>query len=152
MELSIHEAAKRLGETFPYAWRGQLAEETYGGRVVRFLDEGTLEGTVTGDKEGFHVLSQDAKGDVTVRFKSPADAFRVFTGQIGVAQAQSPALLRKKAQGQAHIDAHEDVGRQLEAVQLADGGRYAHWGGCSQAVAQPALHLEVVAWGGSMRG
>ena len=43
--------------------------------------------TLTGDKEGFHVLSQDAKGDVTVRFKSPADAFRVFTGQIGVAQA-----------------------------------------------------------------
>ncbi len=26
-------------------------------------------------------------GDVTVRFKSPDDAFRVFTGQIGIAQA-----------------------------------------------------------------
>ena len=26
-------------------------------------------------------------GDVTIRFKSPDDAFRVFTGQIGIAQA-----------------------------------------------------------------
>ena len=65
MELSIHEAAKRLGETFPYAWRGQLAEETYGGRVIRFLDEGTLEGTVTGDKEGFTVT-----GDARVTLDS----------------------------------------------------------------------------------
>ena len=43
--------------------------------------------TVTASEEGFRKLPQDTPGDVTIRFKSPADAFRVFTGQISVAQA-----------------------------------------------------------------
>ena len=32
-------------------------------------------------------LRLDTPGDVTIRFKSPDDAFRVFTGQLGIAQA-----------------------------------------------------------------
>ena len=43
--------------------------------------------TVTGTEKGFRKLPQDTPGDVTIRFKSPDDAFRVFTGQIGIAQA-----------------------------------------------------------------
>lgn len=43
--------------------------------------------TITGTKHGFVKLPKDAEAHVTIRFKSPADAFRVFTGQIGVAQA-----------------------------------------------------------------
>ena len=42
---------------------------------------------MTGTEEGFRKLPQDTPGDVTIRFKSPDDAFRVFTGQIGIAQA-----------------------------------------------------------------
>ncbi|MBR5533294.1 MAG: SCP2 sterol-binding domain-containing protein, partial [Ruminiclostridium sp.] len=30
---------------------------------------------------------KETPGDVTIRFKSPSDAFRVFTGQLSVAQA-----------------------------------------------------------------
>ena len=57
------------------------------GKTLRLEIPGAKGFTVTGSKEGFQVLSPDAKGDVTIRFKSPADAFRVFTGQISVAQA-----------------------------------------------------------------
>ena len=60
MELSIHQAAKQLGEVFPYAWQGPLKEQTYGGRTVRFVGDATLSGTVVGDAEGFTVTG-DAK-------------------------------------------------------------------------------------------
>ena len=63
MELSIHQAAKRLGEVFPYAWQGPLADQTYGGRTVRFVGDATLTGTVVGDAEGFTVTG---KAEVTV--------------------------------------------------------------------------------------
>lgn len=42
--------------------------------------------TVTGTEQGFRKLPQNTPGDVTIRFKSPDDAFRVFTGQIGIAK------------------------------------------------------------------
>ena len=57
------------------------------GKTLRLEIPGARGFTLTGDGDGFHFLPKDAKGDVVVRFKSPADAFRVFTGQIGVAQA-----------------------------------------------------------------
>ena len=60
MELSIHQAAKQPGEVFPYAWRGPLEEQAYGGRTVRFVGDATLSGTVVGDAEGFTVTG-DAK-------------------------------------------------------------------------------------------
>ena len=63
MELSIHQASKQLGEVFPYAWQGQLEEQTYGGRTVRFVGEATLQGTVVGDGEGFTVTGE---GKVTL--------------------------------------------------------------------------------------
>ena len=48
MELSSHQAAKQLGEVFPYAWQGPLKDQTYGGRTVRFVGDG--QGfTVTGE-------------------------------------------------------------------------------------------------------
>ena len=57
------------------------------GKTLKLEIPGARGFTLTGDGDGFHFLPRDAKGDVVVRFKSPADAFRVFTGQIGVAQA-----------------------------------------------------------------
>ncbi len=58
MELSIHQAAKRLGEVFAYAWHGPLEEQTYCGRTVRFVGDADLTGTVTGDSEGFTVTGE----------------------------------------------------------------------------------------------
>ena len=43
--------------------------------------------TIVGTQDGFVSLTSAADADVIIRFKSPADAFRVFTGQISVAQA-----------------------------------------------------------------
>lgn len=60
MKLSIHQAAKQLGEVFPYAWRGKLEDQTYCGRAVRFVGDAELNGTVTGDAQGFTVTG-DAK-------------------------------------------------------------------------------------------
>ena len=55
MELSIHQASKQLGEVFPFAWHGPLEDQTYGGRIIRFVDEADRTGTVMGDAEGFTV-------------------------------------------------------------------------------------------------
>ena len=57
------------------------------GKTLRLEIPGAKGFTVTGTEHGFRKLPQDTPGDVTIRFKSPADAFRVFTGQIGIAQA-----------------------------------------------------------------
>lgn len=57
------------------------------GKSLKLEIPGARGVTVTGTDQGFQKLPQDAEGDVTIRFKSPADAFRVFTGQISVAQA-----------------------------------------------------------------
>lgn len=57
------------------------------GKALRLEIPGARGFTVTGGGEGFRFLPPDAPGDVTIRFKSPADAFRVFTGQLSVAQA-----------------------------------------------------------------
>ena len=57
------------------------------GKTLRLEIPGARGFTVTGTEHGFRKLPQDTPGDVTIRFKSPADAFRVFTGQIGIAQA-----------------------------------------------------------------
>ena len=57
------------------------------GKTLRLEIPGAKGFTVTASEEGFRKLPQDTPGDVTIRFKSPADAFRVFTGQISVAQA-----------------------------------------------------------------
>lgn len=57
------------------------------GKTLRLEIPGARGFTVTGGKDGFQKLPQNTPGDVTIRFKSPADAFRVFTGQLSVAQA-----------------------------------------------------------------
>ena len=57
------------------------------GKTLRLEIPGAKGFTVTGSEKGFRKLPQDTPGDVTIRFKSPDDAFRVFTGQISVAQA-----------------------------------------------------------------
>ena len=57
------------------------------GKTLRLEIPGAKGFTVTASEEGFRKLPQDTRGDVSIRFKSPADAFRVFTGQISVAQA-----------------------------------------------------------------
>lgn len=73
MELSIHQASKQLGEVFPYQWRGQLADQTYGGRTVRFVGDAVLTGTVTGDSEGFTVTgsAQVKLADLCARCNEP---------------------------------------------------------------------------------
>ena len=57
------------------------------GKTLRLEIPGAKGFTVTGTKAGFQKLPANTPGDVTIRFKSPADAFRVFTGQLSVAQA-----------------------------------------------------------------
>ena len=57
------------------------------GKTLRMEVPGAGGFTVTGTPWGFRKLDKDTPGDVTIRFKSPTDAFRVFTGQMGVAQA-----------------------------------------------------------------
>lgn len=57
------------------------------GKTLRLEIPGAKGFTVTAGPQGFQKLPQDTPGDVTIRFKSPADAFRVFTGQLSVAQA-----------------------------------------------------------------
>lgn len=56
------------------------------GKTLRLEIPGARGFTVTGTEKGFRKLPQDTPGDVTIRFKSPDDAFRVFTGQIGIAR------------------------------------------------------------------
>ena len=56
------------------------------GKTLRLEIPGARGFTVTGTEKGFRKLPLDTPGDVTIRFKTPADAFRVFTGQIGIAQ------------------------------------------------------------------
>ena len=51
------------------------------GKTLRLEIPGARGFTVTGTEKGFRKLPQDTPGDVTIRFKSPDDAFRVFTGQ-----------------------------------------------------------------------
>ena len=74
MELSIHQASKQLGEVFPYAWQGPLEEQTYGGRVLRFVGDATLRGTVTGDGEGYTVTG-DAMVTIADRCARCNEAF-----------------------------------------------------------------------------
>ncbi len=57
------------------------------GKTLRLEVPGAGGFTVTGTPWGFKKLDRESAGDVTIRFKSPSDAFRVFTGQISVAQA-----------------------------------------------------------------
>ena len=63
------------------------------GKTLRLEIPGARGFTVTGTEKGFRKLPQDTPGDVTIRFKSPDDAFRVFTGQIGIAQAYAQPVL-----------------------------------------------------------
>lgn len=60
MELSIHEAAKRLGEVFPFTLKEELGEITYGGRQLSFVGAASAVGTVSGDGGGFTVTGQGA--------------------------------------------------------------------------------------------
>ena len=57
------------------------------GKTLKLEVPGAKGFTVTGTKQGFKKLPDNTPGDVTIRFKSPDDAFRVFTGQLSVAQA-----------------------------------------------------------------
>ena len=58
------------------------------GKTLRLEIPGARGFTVTGTEKGFRKLPLDTPGDVTIRFKTPADAFRVFTGQSpGVCRA-----------------------------------------------------------------
>ena len=57
------------------------------GKTLRLEVPGAGGFTVTGTPWGFKKLDRETAGDVTIRFKSPSDAFRVFTGQISGGQA-----------------------------------------------------------------
>lgn len=57
------------------------------GKTLRLEVPGAAGFTITGTKNGFQKLPKETEGDVTIRFKSPADAFKVFTGQLSVAGA-----------------------------------------------------------------
>ncbi len=57
------------------------------GKTLRLEIPGAKGFTLTAAPDGFRTLPKGTQGDVTIRFKSPADAFLVFTGQIGIAAA-----------------------------------------------------------------
>ena len=57
------------------------------GKTLRMEVPGGVGFTMTATPKGFCKTQQEGPADVTIRFKSPSDAFRVFTGQISVAQA-----------------------------------------------------------------
>ena len=55
MELSVHEAAKRLGEVFPFSLSQELGTITYCGRQLAFKGPAKARGAVSGDGGGFTV-------------------------------------------------------------------------------------------------
>ena len=55
MIVSVNEALRRVGETFPFAWEGTLKPETYAGDPVRFVGPATLSGTYVYDGKTFRV-------------------------------------------------------------------------------------------------
>lgn len=96
MEVSIHEAAKRLGEIFPFTWKGKLKEQSFNGRKVIFAEDAEIAGTVAGDSAGFTVTAE-AKAplqEVCARCnKSFVDPFSFsFTERF-----QRPALITEEA-------------------------------------------------------
>lgn len=55
MVVSVNEALRRVGEPFPFAWEGELGEQTYAGDPVKFVGSGKLSGTYVYDGKTFRV-------------------------------------------------------------------------------------------------
>ena len=105
------------------------------GKTLRLEIPGARGFTVTGTEHGFRKLPQDTPGDVTIRFKSPADAFRVFTGQIGIAQAY--------AQQPIYPPGEHGPGHALRAMR-------GHRGGVPLPLVPGQAHLETTTKKGSI--
>ena len=58
MEVSVHQAAKQLGEPVPYAWTGSVPAQSYGGGQLSFPGEAALQGTITGEKDAFRITGE----------------------------------------------------------------------------------------------
>ena len=68
MKVSVHEASKRYGTSFPFSLSEALSPFLFGGRVLTFSEPASVEGTVTGDGKAFTV-----KGEGHVVFSGQCD-------------------------------------------------------------------------------
>ena len=55
MIVSVNEALRRVGEPFPFEWKGQLAPQDFAGRTVVFRGDAKLSGTYVYDGKTFSV-------------------------------------------------------------------------------------------------
>ena len=55
MEVSVNEALRRVGETFPFTWEGPLKPQPFGGGTVTFSGDAKLSGTFVYDGKTFRV-------------------------------------------------------------------------------------------------
>ena len=55
MVVSVNEALRRVGESFPFAWEGKLEPQSYGGETVVFVGTAKLSGSYVYDGKTFRV-------------------------------------------------------------------------------------------------
>ncbi len=55
MIVSVNEALRRVGEPFPFEWKGQLKPQEFAGRTVAFCGDASLVGTYVYDGKTFRV-------------------------------------------------------------------------------------------------
>ncbi len=55
MIVSVNEALRRVGEPFPFEWKGPLAPQEFAGKTVVFCGDATLSGTYVYDGKTFRV-------------------------------------------------------------------------------------------------
>ena len=55
MVVSVNEALRRVGETFPFTWEGPLSPQPFGSETVTFSGNATLSGTYVYDGKTFRV-------------------------------------------------------------------------------------------------
>ena len=62
MIVSVNEALRRVGESFPFEWEGTLEPQTFAGKTVTFADTARLKGSYVYDGKTFRV---DAEASVS---------------------------------------------------------------------------------------
>ena len=55
MIVSVNEALRRVGESFPFQWEGELEPQTFAGETVTFVGTAKLSGTFVYDGKTFRV-------------------------------------------------------------------------------------------------
>ena len=69
MVVSVNEALRRVGETFPFTWEGPLSPQPFGSETVTFSGNATLSGTYVYEERRFGSTPAQPR-----RMKQPARA------------------------------------------------------------------------------